>query len=475
MKRKVCQTSEIDDQNKSIKLESVDRISELSDDIISSILSLLPIKEAEATSILSSRWRYMWAFSTRNLYFDAEECLRAFPALSRELRDQKSLRYVDWVDHVVEQYRGSGIEQFRVCFRLNRRFASSIDKWIQFALEKRTQVLVLELLLLIDESSRKDSYTFPQKLLDLNYSNGCIGFESLKVLELRNVDVTDEVVQHFLSKCPVLERLSICYATNLVNFKAAGPSIALKHLVIKNCFALKSIEVCDTSGLVSFTFDGFGDEISLSLCNLPLLVRIDVSIHFCEFPLISGSFGRLSLSRSLPQLETLGLAIHSSYLDFKRFNDVFPIPTLLPNLKHLELAVLETDAHGLRKLYSFLKASPHLQRLVLQCEFSFNEQPFDESLQQAGECKHHNLKVVQVVGYRARKIIATCVNYLIENVLSLEKIVIDPRRPGFHYTGMGKRIEEVEEERKARDHAMHQLKKQVPSTIECLCNYVDLE
>ncbi|PRQ16459.1 putative leucine-rich repeat domain, L domain-containing protein [Rosa chinensis] len=418
----------------------------------------------------------MWAFSTRNLYFDADECLRHFPTLSRELRDQKSRRYVDWVDHVVEQHRGSSIEQFRVCFCLNSRFASSLDKWIEFALEKRAQVLVLELLPPSDECFRKESYAFPQKLLDLNYSNGRIGFESLKVLELTNVDVTDEVVQQFLSKCPVLERLSIYYARNLVNFKAAGQSIALKHLVIKHCFALKSIEVCDVAGLISFTFAGYGDEVSLLFFNVPLLVGIHACIYIHKFPLIRGSFGQLSLSSCLPQLETLGLSISSHlYFDFERLNDMFPIPTLLPNLKHLQLAVLETDAYGLQKLSSFLKASPHLQILVLQCIFSSTEPPFEEQLGQAGECKHHNLKVVQVVGYRARKTIAPYVNYLIENVLSLEKIVIDPRRREFHNTGMDKRIEEVEEERKARDHAMHQLKKQVPSTIECVCNYVDVE
>ncbi|XP_062029016.1 uncharacterized protein LOC133745029 [Rosa rugosa] len=366
----------------------------------------------------------MWAFSTRNLYFDADECLRHFPTLSRELRDQKSRRYVDWVDHVVEQHRGSSIEQFRVCFRLNSRFASSLDKWIEFALEKRAQVLVLELLLLSDEWFRKDSYTFPQKLLDLNYQ--------------------------FLSKCPVLERLSIYYARNLVNFKAAGPSIALKHLVIKHCFALKSIEVCDVAGLISFTFAGYENEVSLLIFNLPLLVEIHACIYIHKFPLIRGSFGQLSLSSCLPQLETLGLSISSHlYFDFEQLNDMFPIPTLLPNLKHLELAVLETDAYGLQKLSSFLKASPHLQILVLQCIFSSTEPPFEEQLGQAGECKHHNLKAVQVVGYRARKTIAPYVNYLIENVLSLEKIVIDPRRREFHYTGMDKRIEEVEEERKA--------------------------
>ncbi|VVA15611.1 PREDICTED: F-box/LRR-repeat [Prunus dulcis] len=48
----------------------LDRISALPDEILVSILSLLPLKEAAATSILSRRWQYVW-MSTMVLNFDA--------------------------------------------------------------------------------------------------------------------------------------------------------------------------------------------------------------------------------------------------------------------------------------------------------------------------------------------------------------------------------------------------------------------
>ncbi|XP_057418876.1 F-box/FBD/LRR-repeat protein At4g26340-like [Lotus japonicus] len=40
--------------------EGVDRISELSDEVLGHILSLLPSKETIATCLLSKRWRYVW-------------------------------------------------------------------------------------------------------------------------------------------------------------------------------------------------------------------------------------------------------------------------------------------------------------------------------------------------------------------------------------------------------------------------------
>lgn len=47
----------------------MDRINGLSDDIICHILSFLPIKESALTSVLSKRWRKLFAF-TPNLLID---------------------------------------------------------------------------------------------------------------------------------------------------------------------------------------------------------------------------------------------------------------------------------------------------------------------------------------------------------------------------------------------------------------------
>ena len=49
---------------------SQDRLSDLPDEILVSILSLLKLEERQRTSILSRRWRYLWTFVTCNLVFD---------------------------------------------------------------------------------------------------------------------------------------------------------------------------------------------------------------------------------------------------------------------------------------------------------------------------------------------------------------------------------------------------------------------
>ena len=88
-------------------------------------------------------------------------------------------------------------------------------------------------------------------------------------------------------------------------------------------------------------------------------------------------------------------------------------------------------------------------------------------IEDAAYCPHYYLKVVEVVGYRASSGVKQLM-YLIKNAVALEKIIIDPVRH-WHWGNMDRRSDEVEEEVKARDHAMQELKGMVPSTIEFVC------
>lgn len=301
----------------------VDRISELPDGILVSILSCLLLKEAAATSALSRRWRDLWA-STVSLNFEDEKVLWDFMELKPNIQYRKRRSFVSLVDHVVQQHTGPMIERFRACFFLDRRFASSIDEWIEFAMKKRVQILELEFL----AANAKDNYIFPHELLGLGkgstrkdlhsgipslHSSGCsIGFKSLKVLNLRHVDVAGEVLEYFLLNCPVLERLSVVAARNLVDLRVVPPSIALKYLAIEHCPDLKTIEICNAN-IVSFTYSGVA--IKLFLSNVPLLVDVSIteleveSNDFYDAIIISVELPFTQLSCYLSQLKFLKMDI----------------------------------------------------------------------------------------------------------------------------------------------------------------------
>lgn len=236
----------------------MDRISELPDERVITLVSFLPLKEAAATSILSRRWKHVWKSST-SLNFDVKfgvgKPFLRFCRLEYEKMDQESRRYVNWVDSVMETHRAPTIKQFRVCFDIDCRFTTSVNRWIEFAMNKRVHTLQLEFY----RETREDVYQFPHKILGLERESalklssdssgtpsldfcGCnIRFNFLKVLHFREVDVTQDVFEYFLSNCPVLERLTLDSAENLVTVRVAGPSFALKYLALINCFGLKSV------------------------------------------------------------------------------------------------------------------------------------------------------------------------------------------------------------------------------------------
>ncbi|KAL6280187.1 hypothetical protein ACE6H2_017068 [Prunus campanulata] len=445
----------------------MDRISELPHEILGSILSLLPLKEAVATSVLSKHWRYVWASSTLTLDFDPEETLIGFKYHSRTLQNKKSHRYVNWVNSVVEQHSGPNIKLFRACFDLDRRFTSSIDKWIEFALKRRVQVLVLDFVK--EYGVNKDSYMFPRKLLGLEAgfaSRHCLGLKSLKVLSFHFVDVTGEILEHFLSVCPFLERLSVSFAEKLVNLRVVGSSITLKYLELNDCYDLKRVEISDTN-LVSFIHTGIA--IDLRLSNVPSLVEVAITSQNNDIARLCAStaFMRLAFTQlacCLYQLETLMINTQGS-----EYNKDYTFP-ILPNLKHLELTVEGDYNLSLSQLSSFMKAYPYLQRLALKLRFWQHHFKEGRKIKKAAKCPHHYIKVVEVLGYCDRTNAVEHVMFLMENVVALEKLVIVPNSSwDWHHSGSESGKRERKKDAKARHHANMHLKNRVPSTVEFIC------
>ncbi|XP_062006521.1 uncharacterized protein LOC133723647 [Rosa rugosa] len=320
----------------------------------------------------------------------------------------------------------------------------------------------------------QDNYIFPHKLL------ASPSLKSLKVLHFKNVNVTGEILEHFLSNCPFLEWLTVNASRNLGNFRVVGPSIALKYLVIKYCpqesiqKPNETIRICDTN-LVSFTF--IGGERDLLLTNVPFLVEVSISEYDLRTELITLVFSQLSCCLSQLQILTLDItpSVSSFFLGpgyevYNNKNQEFP---MLENLKHLVLIVEAGYPWVLHQLAFFMKASPFLERLVLKLPFPtprFWQRPDQRrKIEKSFKCQHHFLKVVEIIGYRGRA--DTHVMFITRNAVSLEKIVIDPVRRWLFPRGMDtdRGIKEIAKEVKARAHAMQKLKEKLPSTIEFVC------
>uniref|UniRef100_A0A5B7A4A0 F-box domain-containing protein n=1 Tax=Davidia involucrata TaxID=16924 RepID=A0A5B7A4A0_DAVIN len=155
-----------------------DRISQMPDEILVSILSLLTMKEAAWTSILSRRWKNMWTFITSSLEFDWSAVV-----LKLELLDVARKNFVRWVNRVLESHQALIINEFRVGFDLDGiNSKCDIDRWINFALGKGVKRLELNLASFWGNSP-EGRYAFPSHSLNVS------SFNSLTSLSLTYVDV----------------------------------------------------------------------------------------------------------------------------------------------------------------------------------------------------------------------------------------------------------------------------------------------
>ncbi|XP_024177213.1 uncharacterized protein LOC112182887 [Rosa chinensis] len=429
-------------------------------EIFGIILSRLSLKDAVATSSLCKEFRYMWR-SIDSLDFDAAEILRGFLAeKDREVRDRKTLDYVNWVTRVVRQLKeeDGNLKLFRACFcGIDERYRSEVDEWVQFAMIRRVEVLVLEFL----ADCSANFYLFPHKLT---------GFDSLKALELEFVDVTQDTLDDLVRNSPSLERLRVSFTHSLIKVAIIGNRnrpVALKSLVMSRNRHLKAIEIRNAPLLALLSY--VGHPIDVVVENVPLLSESNLSYRSSNKDCIALPFSQLS--SCISQLHTLVMDIHC--MDVKVYKENHEIPEL-PNLKCFDLVVYADKCwSSLRMLTSFLKAFPRLGTLVLKMEFLDSYFSCDPRTsyrpryeEKVTTYPHRYLKVLEIVRYRHRLNAVEHVRHVIETAIALEKIVINPVHWEFHHTGADRRKEHALMEEVARKGAVDMLKREVPSTIE---------
>ncbi|GKA50956.1 F-box domain containing protein [Tanacetum coccineum] len=202
---------------------SNDIISQMPDDVLVMILSFLPIKEAVVTSCLSSRWRFLWGNVTR-LKFEATPNFLIGD-------DSKWYKYMNQVNNVIHSYNLSIVKDFRIRFNVSNRHSAVINEWLQYAVNKKVEFLELNFM---DHNDRFADYYFPVRLFDTQLNRRpspntmFVEILSLKKLVLKKVNVTEAILQEFLTNCPHLETIN---SVNVDSFPVL-PNVKKLRLVI---------------------------------------------------------------------------------------------------------------------------------------------------------------------------------------------------------------------------------------------------
>ncbi|CAL5060187.1 unnamed protein product [Urochloa decumbens] len=402
-------------------------------DILHSIVSRLPIREAVRTSMLSNHWNRIWC-SRPNLKFSFRSLVyKKGSGLSRSSISEHV--FIQRVDAVLKQHSGIGVDKMKIKFSpLHNEHAEHIDRWVQFAIASKTRKLIFDF---EGQYPTDEPYSFPFQLF--NAANGShlqsmrLGsvslkepsninvFINLKKLELVNVDVTDDELKLMLFNCNVLEFFGISCCRMLTSLHTPRRLNHLKCLKVRHCPLLQVIEL--NFGLETLEYEG-----TLIPLEPPSTLR-NLCIKSLDIPSCIG-YIFTELPSTLPHLEKLTLRCP----ELKRAT-LPSTPIKFLYLRHLRL---ELNFVSLRKrktdvfdLACFLEDSPFMERLEVHMWMDYKPERYRKShggLRSLLPCHpHSHLKLVDITGFYGQKDQLELALHVLRVSTALEAMKIDPR------------------------------------------------
>ncbi|KAL7116481.1 hypothetical protein ACP275_03G007500 [Erythranthe tilingii] len=400
-------------------INGVDMISQLPDDILTSIISRLSLTEAAATSILSTRWRRLWTHTTRLNFPHFEQQRGSSEKYMKYLHEIKFPNYVKFIDGVLDSYNNDGIlKEFSIhmpCLE-----GANVEKWIEFALARKVEIIDISMVYFIN-ATKIGSYSFPWP----SNTSSLQGVKSLKELTLGAVDLDDRDIELLISNFIFLERLSILRSQKLRNVAIVGHlGLKLKHLEVSHSRNVESIEICDATSLVSLRCYRLPFTYILRLDNVPRFTEFDTSDQY-----------RNTLADVLPRIPS---SIHDQLLQLKlttapefiRATEADYILPKLINLKRLELRVIMNIDTDTSKLFHLIEACPLLEKLEVKFLWSMFDTEFKrreplECLDDRNPANNH-LKEVTFSGYLGCPSELEFALYVLKRAAALEEFIVEP-------------------------------------------------
>ncbi|GLU23444.1 hypothetical protein SLE2022_394450 [Rubroshorea leprosula] len=366
---------------------SEDRISNLPDEILHHIISFLPTKLAACTSVLSTRWRYLFA-SIPNLDFDFDNWNRYFMTSWTLHRNWMYVltAFMSFVDRVFFLRRRPSLD--RCCLRCSHRIdPMRIDRWIQNVLQRSIVELDLSICLDLDLPKELQTSLFTCKtlvVLKLSLPDDCLQspsrvcLPSLKVLHLKYLYFEDDDFGEWLSVgCPVLEELNVEAKRSLgKKCKLTVSSASLKRLTIQfpiftRYSAAGSVEIIlNALSLLSLTYFCHAD-IYISYINLPSLT--EAGIYFANKASDDNTTTPATcLMKGLSNIQSLNIISYKTLCDLYKEEKMVKSVSLplFRNMTCLKTS-LETNQSFL-SLVRLLWYCNYLQTLVINLEHPSN-------------------------------------------------------------------------------------------------------
>ncbi|XP_045794900.1 putative F-box/LRR-repeat protein At3g59170 [Trifolium pratense] len=451
-----------------------DRISELSDCILSHIMTMLSIKDLLKTSMLSRRWYKLWSLR-RDLNFDIfnvfgnseEELLQTrhlidvhrnyaiepefifigVPSVERSVNlDISRDEFVKRVDQFVKNFQGKKIDYFRVNFFLNHSQSNTIDQWISFAISRG--VGKIDLLFLgrpyvpFNLTSQSNRYKFDFALFSetntstLNHMRleNClvchpinydfIPLKNLRYLSFEEVKLNETFIESLLSNCPQLEELCLL----ICEFESSMPKIvssSLCHLKVRGCYVASNHNQWELNLILL-------DCLKLTSLELDCLELTSLDILNFNTPMLKSIKFFISLQQELdafatffPQLENMHVTTFSMITIFRQTTQPFKHLKQLNLIVYTDSYILDDVEYDSLWILNILQASPLLQKLSVMFAdsiFSKNQKDFKD----VQIFSHDELKVIELGGCVGNWHEIEFVMNVLKYARSLNQIVVSP-------------------------------------------------
>ncbi|CAO2210213.1 unnamed protein product [Urochloa humidicola] len=321
MRMERCRIASDDALNPSSSSSSFN-MSDLPEEIQTLILSLLSLKEAARTSIVSRNWRTLWTRHP-NLSFDGtrngsndDDCVRI-----------EGAEFIETVNSIVQQHSGVGLNSFCIRYGLEKKSSDHLDRWIRFATAGKAKIIDINLWSKkYIGRPRKEVYHFPLGALgdqdgpfiqslfltdvSIESKSDICGFTKLRRLLLHSVQIIGDLASLLLN-CPSLEDLKLIKCSGLTDLSIPHQLDKLRHLL------LSDIQVLIMHAVMQERHPVWGSQVHGYLVHMvtkPTCIFMNLRHLTCEIKIVtdhpnsySGLLQLASYLEFAPQLETLHL------------------------------------------------------------------------------------------------------------------------------------------------------------------------
>ncbi|XP_074273528.1 F-box/LRR-repeat protein At4g14103-like isoform X2 [Silene latifolia] len=405
---------------------SLDRISSLPDELLGHILSFLPTLSALQTSLLSTRWRYLFTLTT-SLSFDDQE----YYELSSHGNKTLNTGFERFVSGVLVLHRVTPIQKFSLKLKRDREYASShLLLWISASILKG--VRHLDLYIFYQQISLPNCILSSQTLVSLEIHSvrhkvdlkvpSLVSLPSLRFLKLIQVTFLDaESVKRFCVGCSRLKEL-VLIDCGLGRDHVGISTLALEELTVYFCRGHVEFDAPNLASLSYLcSWSDVDVDMTLLLKKSCSPSRVEIGFHSYEFhgPLAEYV---LDLIRGAQNARELILTFNALKLLTRLDDTRIPTYSKLKSL-HLDSCCCNTWKY----VTSWLTKSPQLETIV------FNEGIADTC---RTEHKHEwrpsmelapfssNVKTIEVHRFEGGKMELLLLNYLLENAGVLKRLIL---------------------------------------------------